>query len=108
MKLYRSLLFSILAIFFFSCNRTQSLKNVSEVSISNTSLERVEPPNWFVGFKDTSLQLLVKENHISNSKPSIYYAGISIEKVHKAQSRRGGGPGSRKAGQGPKVQDSKR
>jgi glycosidase len=86
MKLYRSLFFSILAIFFFSCNRTQSLKKVSEVSISNTSLERVEPPNWFVGFKDTSLQLLVKENHISNSKPSIYYAGVSIEKVHKAQS----------------------
>jgi len=54
--------------------------------VSNTYLERVEPPNWWIDFKDTSLQLLVKENNIGASKPSISYKGVRIEKVHSAKS----------------------
>ena len=49
-------------------------------------VERVEPPNWFIGFKNTTLQLLVKENNIGTAIPSVFYAGISIEKVNKAKS----------------------
>ena len=64
----------------------ESPKNVSEVSISNTTLERVEPTNWWIGFKNISLQLLVKEDNIGSSKPSISYAGVSIKKVNKARS----------------------
>ncbi len=71
----------------FSCKNEEVNTPVSDVSISNTSLERVEPTNWWVNFKDTSLQLLVKENNIGNSKPSISYDGVSIEKVHKAKSQ---------------------
>ena len=55
-------------------------------SVSNTFLEKVEPTNWWVGFKDTSLQLLVKDENIGNSKPSISYAGVSIKKINKARS----------------------
>ena len=47
----------------FSCKNEEIKTNLSDVSISNTSLERVEPTNWWVNFKDTSLQLLVKENN---------------------------------------------
>jgi len=71
----------------FSCKNEEIKTNLSDVSISNTSLERVEPTNWWVNFKDTSLQLLVKENNIGNSKPSLSYDGVSIEKVHKAKSQ---------------------
>ena len=71
----------------FSCKKEEIKTNLSDVSISNTSLERVEPTNWWVNFKDTSLQLLVKENNIGNSNPSISYDGVSIEKVHKAKSQ---------------------
>ncbi|ARV14439.1 glycoside hydrolase family 13 protein [Polaribacter sp. SA4-12] len=85
MKLIRNILL-LFIIALFSCNTTETPKNVSEVSISNTFLERVEPTNWWVGLKNTSLQLLVKEDKIGNSKPSISYAGVSIEKVHKARS----------------------
>jgi glycosidase len=74
-------------LFFFSCDREKTIKNVSEVSLSNTSLERVEPSNWWVNFKDTSLQLLVKEPNIGNSVPSISYAGVTIQKVNKAKSK---------------------
>ena len=86
MKLIRSIFFSLSIIALFSCDNVETKKNVSEVSISNTSLERVEPTNWWIGLKNTSLQLLVKEENIGNSKTSISYAGVSIEKVHKAKS----------------------
>ncbi|WP_439129961.1 glycoside hydrolase family 13 protein [Polaribacter sp.] len=87
MKLFRNILFSLSIIFIFSCKNEKIQKNVSEVSITNSSLERVEPPNWFIGFKDTSLQLLVKEPNIGSFTPSISYEGISIIKVNKAKSK---------------------
>ena len=52
----------------------------------SAQIERVEPPNWWVGFKDGTVQLLVKGHDISLYTPSIEYPGISIEKVHKAHS----------------------
>ena len=87
MKLIRNISSLLFIIVFLSCKNEESPKNVSEVSVSNTSLERVEPPNWWVDFKDTSLQLLVKEENIGNSKPSISYKGVTIKKVHKARSK---------------------
>jgi glycosidase len=49
-------------------------------------LERVEPPNWWIGFEDNTLQLLVKEPGISVYNPKIDYPGVSIAEVHKADS----------------------
>lgn len=49
-------------------------------------INRVEPLNWWVGFKNTSLQLLVHHPNISTWKPEINYPGVSIEKVHQADS----------------------
>ena len=74
MKSIRNIFLGVIIITLFSCNKEENKKNVSVVSISNTRLERVEPTNWWVGFKNTSLQLLVKEENIGNSKPSISYA----------------------------------
>jgi len=78
----------IVFVFLFSCQKKE-IKNKndeSKISISNTFLERVEPPNWFIGFKDTSLQLLVKEDNIGKASPTISYEGVSILKVNKARS----------------------
>jgi glycosidase len=72
---------------FISCNNSNKESINSDVKkVSNTFLERVEPLNWWVNFKDSSLQLLVKEPNIGNSNPTISYAGVSIKKVHKAKS----------------------
>jgi len=49
-------------------------------------IERIEPPNWWIGFKDNHLQLLIKGDNISLYSPELEYAGVSIEKVHKAKS----------------------
>ncbi len=51
--------------------------------IEADDIERIEPPNWWVGFKSDSLQLLVKHPNISDYKPSIAYSGVSIKKVSK-------------------------
>ncbi len=87
MKLFRNIFFFVLLVLVISCKNSE--KNVSNINlpISNSFLEIVEPPNWFIGFKDSSLQLLIKEENIGNSKPSIYYHGVSIKKVNKARSK---------------------
>ena len=88
MKLFRNILSLLLFItLFFSCKNEESLKNVSEVSVSNTTLERVEPPHWWIGFKNNTLQLLVKDDNIGVSKPSINYRGVTIDKFYTATSK---------------------
>ncbi|MDX6746273.1 glycoside hydrolase family 13 protein [Polaribacter sp. PL03] len=87
MKLIRSIFYSVSIFVFIACSNTEIKENVSEVSISNTSIERVEPPNWWIDFKDTSLQLLIKEENIGFSEASISYAGVSIKKANKANSK---------------------
>ena len=53
---------------------------------SFSQIERVEPPNWWIGFEDSNLQLLVKEDNISALNPQISYEGVTIEKVTKGTS----------------------
>ena len=49
-------------------------------------LDRVEPPNWWVGFKNGHLQLLLKGKDISSMEPEIVYPGVHITGVHKGSS----------------------
>lgn len=52
----------------------------------NAQIDRVEPPNWWVGFENDELQLLVKGDNISLYSPELEYPGVSIQKVHTAKS----------------------
>ena len=86
MKLFKALLcISIFGLMYSCDNKKQVFDSIKP--LSNNSLERVEPPNWFIGFKDVSLQLLVKEKGIGSFKPSISYKGVVIEKVNTARSK---------------------
>ena len=78
----------IVLIFFISCNLNTEKKNdeKKQYKVSNTFLERVEPTNWWVGFKNNKLQLLVKEENISNATPSTSYEGVHIDRIYKAKS----------------------
>ncbi|MDD7887851.1 glycoside hydrolase family 13 protein [Flavivirga sp. 57AJ16] len=73
-----------------SCNN--AVKENEEVSYTKViaetynDVERIEPINWWVGFKSQDLQLLVKNPNISQSQPEINYPGVSIIAVHKANS----------------------
>ena len=49
-------------------------------------IERLEPLNWWVGFKNSELQLLVKHPNITYAIPEIIYPGVSLKKVYRADS----------------------
>lgn len=53
----------------------------------NAQIQHVEPLNWWVGLKNPDLQLLIYGENISDTEPSINYAGVSIKKVNKADSK---------------------
>ena len=52
----------------------------------NAQIERVEPPNWWIGFENIELQLLIKGNNIRYSKVYIDYKGVNIVNTHYADS----------------------
>jgi len=76
-------------LFFISCKETnqQNADLAESVSVKEIfEIERVEPPNWWVGFKNRKLQLLVKSPEITKAVPRISYEGVIIESVSKADS----------------------
>src|SRR5210317_1185939 len=81
MKPIRNIFFLIVIIVLHSCINQENSKSVSEVSVSNTYLNKVEPTNWWVNMKNDELQLLIHHPNISEYTPEINYTGISIKKV---------------------------
>jgi neopullulanase len=47
-------------------------------------IERVEPAFWWVGMKNTQLQLLIHGTEICNRQVSIHYPGIKVNKTNRA------------------------
>ena len=58
-------------------------KMSSESFTEYNDIERVEPSNWWVGFKNQTLQLLVKDENVSTADIEISYEGITIERIVK-------------------------
>lgn len=56
------------------------------VSFSTAQINRVEPPNWWLGFKNSNLQLMVNGKGIGTTTPSILYKGVSLNAFHRAES----------------------
>jgi hypothetical protein len=55
-------------------------------SFLSAQVNRIEPPNWWTGFKNENLQLLVQHPNIGAATPKISYPGVSIIKVNQAKS----------------------
>ena len=88
MKTLKLILITQLVAMVFSCQETISeQKEVSEsVTEIQNDIEKVEPPHWWIGFKNQDLQLLVKHPNIGKATAKINYAGVSLVKTHKADS----------------------
>ena len=87
----RSYIFSvILMLLMMSCkqNTSENLETSTSVEpiTEHQDIERIEPSNWWIGFKNTNLQLLVHHPNIYQTTPEISYPGVSISKVNKADS----------------------
>ena len=68
------ILFSLWSLLGFSMTTAQNLDNRL----------RIEPPNWWVGFKMQSLQLLLYGSDIGSYVPSLEYPGVNLSGWHKA------------------------
>ncbi|HRZ42835.1 MAG TPA: glycoside hydrolase family 13 protein [Bacteroidales bacterium] len=51
------------------------------VSEAQVKIERLEPPCWWTGMSDPSLQLLVYGKGISSTTPSVQYPGVLLDSV---------------------------
>ena len=47
-------------------------------------IRRVEPPNWWIGFEQQALQLMIYGEEVSTYKVSVDYPGVKLSAVHKA------------------------
>ena len=52
----------------------------------NAQIDIVHPPNWWIGFENQNLQLLVKGEKINTYEFDIKYPGVKIKQIHKADS----------------------
>ena len=55
-------------------------------SLASTDIDRIEPANWFVGMKNSSLQLMVYGKNIRNSHVSVDYPGVKIDSLVRLDS----------------------
>ncbi len=55
--------------------------------IASSQIRHVEPLNWWIGMKNTSLQLMINGNDIGLTTVSINYPGVTVKKVSKADSK---------------------
>lgn len=91
-KIKQSVLIALLLVFALnlSCKKQSNtpIDGTEEkaVIVEKQDILRVEPLNWWVGFKNSALQLLIQHPNISEWTPVIAYQGVSIEKIHKADS----------------------
>ncbi len=78
----------VIGLSLLSCTEMTSKHQVSTEKVTEikNDIQRVEPPHWWVGFKNKTLQLLVHHPEIGNATPQINYTGVSITAVHKAES----------------------
>lgn len=48
-------------------------------AFAQSSVERIEPPNWWVGMKSAKLQLMVHGKDIANYQPELHYPGVRLD-----------------------------
>jgi neopullulanase len=51
------------------------------LTASGINLNRIDPPFWWAGMNNNSLQLLVYGENISETRPTINYTGVKIQEV---------------------------
>ncbi|MEI6677741.1 MAG: glycoside hydrolase family 13 protein [Mariniphaga sp.] len=54
------------------------LSVIQVYAVNKPALSRIEPPFWWAGFKNPSLQLMVYGERISETKPVINYEGVEL------------------------------
>ncbi len=88
---YLVFIISIFVVNFCSADNNDASNKIEKKMISESfkvynDIERVEPSNWWIGFKNQALQLLVKDENIYTADVEITYEGVTIERLLKGSS----------------------
>ncbi|MBF8148700.1 glycoside hydrolase family 13 protein [Winogradskyella sp. F6397] len=88
MKTLKQIFLILMVVSVFSCKETTLVEKIVPETITEirNDIEKVEPPNWWIGFKNQDVQLLVKHPNIGKATAKISYAGVSLKKSHQADS----------------------
>ena len=73
--------FSIKRLFALLVLIAAFLNTFPAVKPTKVVLDRIEPPFWWTGFKNSSLQLMVHGEKIALTKPEFKYEGVELESV---------------------------
>ena len=86
-SIIRNLIFTLIGLIVTSCNNDKELEIENlEVKLSN-KIERVEPPNWWVGMKTRDIQLLVYGKNISDYVPVINSSNAKLVSTEKVKNK---------------------
>jgi len=58
----------------------------TQVQAKKTEVNRIDPPDWWVGMNNPSLQLMVYGENISETNPILNYDGVELKEVIKLES----------------------
>lgn len=76
----------VMAVLWSSCNSNEAKSEKSpspEPVEERNDINRVEPPNWWIGFENPELQILVHHPGIGEAEPSLSFPGVSLTKSTK-------------------------
>ncbi len=51
------------------------------------AVERVEPPNWWIGMKYNQIELMVYGKNVASLRPTINYKGVKIREVKQVENK---------------------
>ena len=86
-SIIRNLIFTLIGLIVTSCNNDKELEIENlEVKLSN-KIERVEPPNWWVGMKTRDIQLLVYGKNIFDYVPVINSSNAKLVSTEKVKNK---------------------
>lgn len=74
----KTILLSTLIFFLFAANSVAQKKQAIDI-------QRIEPAFWWVGMKNTELQLLVYGKNISAATITVRYDGVTLKKIEKTE-----------------------
>ncbi len=80
-------IYVLIGLFIISCDndKKSEIQNL-EVKLTN-NIERVEPPNWWIGMKTRDLQLLVYGKNISDYVPVINSSNVKLVSTEKVKNQ---------------------
>ncbi|WP_115461110.1 glycoside hydrolase family 13 protein [Winogradskyella aurantiaca] len=83
-KIYAILV--VMALLWSSCNsnESKSAANPAPEPVEEVNdINRIEPPNWWVGFENSELQILVHHPGIGEAEANLSFPGVSLNKSTK-------------------------